>query len=104
MGHKEVVEVNKEVYNLVGETYHTWDATGELVDLTTFHFALPRFLKDKIVYIVGRNVYNKAKQAGRDTNDLVYAEDYGKTSDGTDLVKLLLYDDKNTRVYPIKGA
>lgn len=103
MGHKEV-EVQRRVYNLANETYHTWSSTGELIDVTRDHFALPRMARDGLNYIVTEDVYKKAKANGRPTNDLILVEDYGLASSGVKISKFVLYDNENIRVYPIKGA
>lgn len=103
MGHKEV-EVQRNVFNLTNREYHVWANNGELVDLTQDHFALPRVLRSGLVYIVNKEVYRKAKMNERPTDDLVLAEDYGRTTAGVSLTKLVMYDNKNIRVYPIKGV
>lgn len=103
MVHKEA-EVRRRVYNLANETYYTWSSTGELIDLTVDHFALPRVARDGLNYIVTEDIYKKAKASGRPTNDLILVEDYGQAQSGVKLSRFVLYDNEHIRVYPIKGA
>lgn len=100
----KIIEVQRTVYNLTTTPYYVFDYNGEIVELAPCYFALPECLKDNVNYIVNQRDYIKAKQRGRRPGDLLFVSNYGKSRGGVYVVRLIPYENKTIRVYPIKGS